>query len=447
MLEGLNCKLIHIIGGGTISHVRNHLALCVPAFGSTAKILYELFEEKIPQERRYDLFKDDDSSLWTSLKLTKLAGGIDLETNEDVEKYVDELIADERTKVIIFNVALVDFKGQIENVPSGKYANRLETKEGPKVMHLSPTEKIIGKIRKTRKDIFVVGFKTTAGATTDQQYIKGLELLKKNSLNLVLANDTITRNNMIIAPEETRYGETTDRSAILKTLVDITLSRMDNTFTRSTVVEGQPIEWKSSEVPENLRTVVNHCIEHGAYKPFLGKTAGHFAVKINEGEILTTIRKTNFNELDNHGLVRVEYNGIDSVIAHGAKPSVGGMSQRIIFTEHPDVDCIVHFHCPPKFDHVKTYDNRIKAMVNPVLQENQISTRPQMYNECGSHQCGKNTSDGLDTINLGDGDYLKVVYLDQHGPNIVFNRKTPAEKVINYIEKTFDLSQKTGGLV
>ena len=30
-------KTIHIIGGGTITHVRNHLALATPAYGSTAK--------------------------------------------------------------------------------------------------------------------------------------------------------------------------------------------------------------------------------------------------------------------------------------------------------------------------------------------------------------------------------------------------------------------------
>ena len=40
-----------------------------------------------------------------------------------------------------------------------------------------------------------------------------------------------------------------------------------------------------------------------------------------------------------------------------------------------------------------------------------------------------------------------VVYLDEHGPNIVFNRNTNPEKIISFIDKTFDLKQKTGGLV
>jgi hypothetical protein len=29
-------KIIHIIGGGTVSHIGSHLALCAPAYGNTA---------------------------------------------------------------------------------------------------------------------------------------------------------------------------------------------------------------------------------------------------------------------------------------------------------------------------------------------------------------------------------------------------------------------------
>lgn len=424
---------IVLIGGGTISHVRSHLALCAPAYGSTVTTLEGIL-----------LRKEKPENFNTVVKLTRMADwNSRIETNQDVEKLLDELIADPSTRVIVFNPALVDFDGQIGDIESGKYATRLETKNGTQTMNITPTDKLIGKIRKERKDIFVVGFKTTSGASSKEQYLKGLELLKKNSLNLVVANDTVTRNNMIIAPEETRYCETTNRLAVLDHLADMIVSRMNNTFTRSTVVDGAPVDWNSDLVPDNLRTVVNHCIKEGAYKPFLGKTAGHFAVKINDGEILTSIRKTNFNELEAVGLVRVEYEGLDKVKAHGAKPSVGGMSQRIIFTEHPEAECIVHFHSPRKHPNVHPdFELTRKVQTYPSFM-----TVPQWPNECGSHQCGKNTSDHLMEVNLGDGDRLKVVYLDNHGPNIVFGRKTPAEKVIKFINNNFNLKEKTGGLV
>ena len=419
-------KRIVILGGGTLNHVRNHLALCAPAYGTTAKQLEGHFNRELRMQlvdREYDV----------ELVLTKMADPQScLETNDDVAAYVDTLILDPTVKVIVFNVALADFAGQVGDIVSGKYSERLRTSEGSQQMRITPSDKLIGCIRKERKDIFVVGFKTTTDYESPQQYVRALELLKKNSLNLVLANDTVRRNNMIVAPEETRYCETTDRAEVLAFLAKMTVSRMQNHFTRSTVVEGKAVDWNSDQVPASLRAVVDHCIEQGAYKPVLGKTAGHFAVKIGENEVLTSIRKTNFNQLGEVGLVRIESEGDDHVIAHGFRPSVGGQSQRIIFREHEGLDCIVHFHCPVKLDAAE------KAL---------IPVKDQWPNECGSHECGRNTSQGLREVDLGDGDKLSVVFLDSHGPNIVFNRKTPAHKVMNFIDRNFDLAAKTGGMV
>lgn len=404
--------MIHIFGGGTFSHVRNHLAIAAPAFGETANELYDNF--------RYTTYRDFNQVI----HLTKMAGG-DMVTNEDVEARLDKVIADPETRVIIFNVALCDFNGQIGEVESGKYAERLQSREGPFTMNLTVADKLIGKIRKDRKDIFVVGFKTTAGASSDVQYAAALNMLKANSINLVLANDTVTRNNMIVAPEETRYHETTDRAHVLRKLVHMVSSRAKNTYTRSTVVEGDSVAWSSDEVPSNLRTVVDHCIARGAYKPFRGVTAGHFAVKLSDREILTSKRKHNFNRLKEDGMVRVEYEDDTKVIAHGFKPSVGGQSQRIVFREHPEAECIVHFHSPLKAN-----------------ARDSVPIAEQWKYECGSHQCGANTS-----RNLKDFNGIKAVMLDSHGPNVIFNRHTDPQMVIDFIEANFDLEAKTGGLV
>lgn len=415
-------KTIHIIGGGTVSHVRCHTALCMPAYGETAIALAEYMNAEIVDTMNIGNYR-------VQLHLTKMADprGSNIETNEDVEALLDQLIADPDTRGIIWNVALTDFDGKIGEVESGKYAERLSSAVSP-VMHMTPKKKLVNKIRETRKDIFAVGFKTTFDESPDIQYRKGLKLLKRNSLNLVVANDTGTRNNMIIAPEETRYQESTDRELVLRRLCKIMLSRMSNTFTRSTVIPGENVPWDSSEVPSNLREVVDYCIDQGAYKPVLGKTAGHFAVKVADDTFLTSVRKSNFNDLSKVGLVKIVSSGEDQVIAYGSKPSVGGQSQRIIFREHQDLDCIVHFHCPPR-----------DVNLVPVAQ--------QWPNECGSHECGRNTSAHLRLFDLGDGHSLKMVYLDSHGPNIVFNRNTPAQKVKAFIDQHFDLSDKTGGLL
>jgi hypothetical protein len=119
----------------------------------------------------------------------------------------------------------------------------------------------------------------------------------------------------------------------------------------------------------------------------------------------------------------VETDGEDSVIAYGSKPSVGGQSQRIVFSEHPDCDCIVHFHCP-------------------IISTSSVPIISQREYECGSMQCGTNTSRGLKRFGN-----LYAVYLDQHGPNIVFNRTINPQEVIDFIEANFDLESKTGGPV
>ena len=406
-------KKIYVLGGGTFAHVRNHLSVAMPAFGETAREIALLCNE------RFD-------NMETHLLLTKMANPQDkiaMVTNDDVEHRVLKLKEDVDTKVIFFNVGLCDYTGQVGHVESGKYAERLHTSNGEVGMILTPAKKIVKQIREGRTDIFLVAFKTTCGATEHEQYLAGLNLLKTSSCNLVLANDTKTRVNMIITPEEAKYHVTTDRIEALTQLVDMTFYRSHLSFTHATVVDGQPVDWNSNLVYPSLRAAVNYCIEQNAYKPFNGATVGHFACKIGDKEFLTSIRKSNFNDLAKNGLVRVVTDTNDTVIAYGAKPSVGGQSQRIIFSEHNDYDCIVHFHCPIK-------------------PSSQVPVVSQREYECGSHECGQNTSNGLKRFGN-----LSAVMLDNHGPNIVFHHSIDPQEVIDFISENFDLANKTGGLV
>lgn len=413
-------KSVIIIGGGTVSHVRSHLALAAIAYGKTARDLRGLCESH-------------SDKLDVKIHLTKMAGGDKLETSEDIAELVQQIKKDVNVKIVFFNPALVDFSGEVTGhaayntndsftkIESGKYSKRLNSRTGKTNIELTPKEKIIKEIRNGRKDIFLVGFKTTCGATQSEQYIAGLNLLKESSCNLVLANDTKTRLNMIITPEESWYHITTDRDEALEKLVEMAYLRSHLTFTRSTVIAGESIPWKSELVPTSLRKAVDYCIEKGAYKEFRGSTVGHFACKIDEKTFLTSKRKTNFNDLEKNGLVKVVIDGQDTVIAYGAKPSVGGQSQRIIFSEHNDYDCIVHFHCPIK-----------SGSEVPVVSQREY--------ECGSHECGKNTSNGLKRFGN-----LSAVMLDNHGPNIVFNHSINPQEVIDFIEANFNLAGKTGG--
>lgn len=416
-------KIVHVVGGGTMSHVRTHFSLCAPAFGETARRIAELC-------------RAHDRTMDVRLHLTRMADPASkLVTNRDVRELAKELTADPRTKIVFFNPAIVDFDGIVGDVPSGKYADRLKTsddggKELTYTLTLKPAPKILRLFRKgggepgdpePRKDIFLVGFKATKGASPGEQYRQGLKALKTSSANLILANDVETHLNMVIVPEEATYHVTTNREEALKGLVEMAYLRSHLTFTRSTIVAGDPVPWDSELVPSSLRAVIDYCIERGAYKKFLGVTAGHFAAKIDDTTFLTSRRKTDFNDMKRVGLVKVRTDGPDSVIAYGSKPSVGGQSQRIVFSEHPDADCVVHFHCPIK-----------PGSAVPIVSQREY--------ECGSHECGRNTSRGLKRFGN-----LLAVYLDQHGPNIVFNRSVDPQEVIAFVEANFDLTEKTGG--
>lgn len=424
-------KKIHILGGGTFSPVANHMALSAPAFGETARRMAYFLQNGFydSMDGGHVSRKASDIGCEVVCTLTRMADqNSRLMTNADVAAHIDTLIADPDTRCIVMNVALCDYEAIVDGRPGDFHGERMKTSEGPRTLEITPAEKLIGRIRRERKDIYVVGFKTTTNATPDEQYAVALKALKRDSLNLMVANDTVTRNNMIVAPEETRYCETNDRAALINALCSMLISRLTNTYTRSTVIDAPAVPWDDERIPDSLRAVVDHCIARGAYKPVNGVTAGHFAIRIGDGTILTSKRKQDFNRLPEIGLVQVDYDGFDKVIAHGAKPSVGGQSQRIVFEEHRDLDCIVHFHSPMRED-------------APDLTA--IGTAEQWRNECGSHQCGQATSRGLKPVSGG----IHAVMLQNHGPNIVFPRDADPHEVIAFIERNFDLTAKTGGLV
>jgi hypothetical protein len=192
---------IHIFGGGTVQHVRNHMALCAPAYGKTARNLFERLGPNIAQ-----------------LHLTRMADyQSSMETNEDVAARLQDVLVDPLARAVVFNVALCDYAGQIGDIASGKYAQRLSSREGAQAMSLTPTPKLLQRVKTIRPDVSLVGFKTTADATPDFQYRLALRQFEETGADVVFANDTVTRHNMLVMHTGMREGSRETMLAALLT--------------------------------------------------------------------------------------------------------------------------------------------------------------------------------------------------------------------------------------
>jgi phosphopantothenoylcysteine synthetase/decarboxylase len=173
-----------VFGGGTFTHLRNHLAISAPAFGTTAKKLHNRL-------------------IGSELFLTKMADTNSvLMTNMDVELFIDDVLKDKNVKTIILNIAFCDYEAlPIDNIENGSHADRLSTSNGNINIELKPTKKVVKKIKKERPDIFLVSFKTTTNKTIGEQIEIGNKSKSDNLSNIVFCNDTVTRQNIIISDD------------------------------------------------------------------------------------------------------------------------------------------------------------------------------------------------------------------------------------------------------
>jgi hypothetical protein len=184
------------------SPVACHLALAAPAFGETAKRLHKMFE--------------DTDTFESQLVLTKMADPTsNLMTNEDVERYVlDVLLRDLNVKVVVMNAAICDF--EMEN-PSDQA--RLSSSQDYQVTLKGIKGKILSLISKNRPDIVLAGFKTTCGATKVEQVAKAFASMYASKLDIVLANDLETRENILVT-SDLRVDHGQSRHYMLQRLVE-----------------------------------------------------------------------------------------------------------------------------------------------------------------------------------------------------------------------------------
>lgn len=194
---------VHIFGGGTFSHVRTHLSLCAPAFGDTAEQIYGYFNSPLLP------YGSDTAPI---LHLTKMADRrSEMITNDDVNERIRYIFEYQNPKAIIFNVAMCDYDGQIGDVPSGRLAQRLSSREESPIIQLTPADKVLSKI-KEHGPVLLVGFKTTAGSIIQEQVNMSVRQIVETGADIVIANDVVTRENILTYKNSLRIGVTSSNS-------------------------------------------------------------------------------------------------------------------------------------------------------------------------------------------------------------------------------------------
>jgi len=474
---------VYIVCGGTINHVAPHLALSAQAKGSVGlKIYQNLTKTKwsinwpesavkggekenpnkgvefvlVPTTMAFYECRDNISDEY--LELLKSAGLKKLETHKHVKKLLKFLTNQEDTKGIVLPAAICDYKAriikkispnkmtlsQVVEFNPGKKAKRLKTSEGNLSIEITPTEKLVHSIRRKRKDIFLVSFKTMAGESVERNYKTGLESLKKNKSNLVFINDIKNKYNMIMTPEEFVYGFKDRNDAVIE-LSEMIWNRLNLSY-HQTIVKGREranlrqLE-KDGNIPSNFNKVLSHLISSKAYKPFQviderksgpskfkQITVGHFGCKvtgIDNFYRLSSVRTSNHNNVMTNGAIEIIAEEGKTITVSGGKPSVGEHTQRAMYDKlGAKADSIVHFHCPLK-----------EGVTN-------IPVRLQKPYQCGTDECAMNTRYGLGEVAPG----IYAVHLEGHGPNIAFSKDVPADDVTKFIDAHWDLSKKEDGL-
>jgi len=199
-IETKTQKKIICISGGTVTHIRPHLSLCAPAYGSVASKFHEEFLQ-------HNLKKPLGFEYITTL--TKMADSeSDIETNEDMTNYIDTLLLDMSVKCIIMSAAICDYEAlcisdgenQTSDYDIGKQYARIKTKDSNTLsLDICPTTKIVKRIKQLRPDIILVSFKATSNDTYLNLVKACVANLNDNNSDFVFGNDIKNKYNIVLS--------------------------------------------------------------------------------------------------------------------------------------------------------------------------------------------------------------------------------------------------------
>lgn len=161
-------------------HVSPHFALCAPAFGRVGREI----ADRVPEATLVRTSMASGGERTDVERALFAAAGVDrLETNDDLAALLDHLVADPRTRCIVLAAAVCDWDptslqlGGATTSSFGKSVPRLRTADGDAMLHLTPSDKLLARVR--REGLHLVAFKATAGLEPEETVRAGRALLER----------------------------------------------------------------------------------------------------------------------------------------------------------------------------------------------------------------------------------------------------------------------------
>ncbi|MFC1704421.1 phosphopantothenoylcysteine decarboxylase [Candidatus Omnitrophota bacterium] len=126
-------------------------------------------------------------------------------------------LTNRRYHVVIHTAAVSDFK------PKRFVAGKINSNAENPMIDLESTVKIVDKIKKFRKDVFLVAFKLEIAIASNELIKRAHALFKQSNADLVVANrfDKHSYRALIIDREKNVLGSATNKAELSKTLLTI----------------------------------------------------------------------------------------------------------------------------------------------------------------------------------------------------------------------------------
>ena len=122
-------------------------------------------------------------SIMTDVKGNRLYTSIKIETLNDLETALEKVKSERRVSAVVHAMAVLDY------IPESIMEDKKSSDDDYWDIRLVKTPKYIGIMRELFPEAFFVGFKLESGLSEEQLKDKAIDLLRKNNIDVVVAND------------------------------------------------------------------------------------------------------------------------------------------------------------------------------------------------------------------------------------------------------------------